>query len=43
MPEQEFDLLEIPARLPAELGAGTPEIVRSEALEADLASSLFVV
>ena len=36
MPEQEFDLLEIPAVLPAELGAGTAQVVGAEVLDADL-------
>jgi hypothetical protein len=26
--EQELDLLQFPARLPAEFGAGTPQVVR---------------
>jgi hypothetical protein len=32
--EHEFDLLEIPATLPAQLGAGTAEIVSAEVLDA---------
>jgi hypothetical protein len=34
--EQEFDLLEVPAALPAELGAGTAEVVSAEVLDPDL-------
>jgi hypothetical protein len=34
--EQEFDPFQIAAVLAAELGAGPPQIVRSEALDADL-------
>jgi hypothetical protein len=34
--EEEFDLLQIPAVLAAELGAGTAEVVGAEALDADL-------
>jgi hypothetical protein len=34
--EQEFDLLKIPAVLPAKLGAGTTQVVGTEALDADL-------
>jgi hypothetical protein len=30
VPQQEFDLLEVPATLPAELGAGTAEVVSAE-------------
>jgi hypothetical protein len=33
--EQEFDLLQIPAVLPAQLGAGPAEIVGAEVLDAD--------
>jgi len=36
MPQQEFDLLQIPAILPAELGAGTAEVVGAEVLDPDL-------
>ncbi len=41
MPEQEFNLFEIPAGFPAELGAGSPEIMGPESLDPDLAGSLF--
>jgi len=34
--EQEFDLLQIPAILPAELGAGAPQVVGAEVLDPDL-------
>jgi hypothetical protein len=34
--EQEFDLLQIPAVLPAELGASTAEVVSAEVFNADL-------
>jgi hypothetical protein len=34
--EQEFDLLQIPAVLAAELGAGATEVVGAEVLDADL-------
>ena len=34
--EQELDLLEVPAVLATELGAGTTEIVGAEALDPDL-------
>jgi hypothetical protein len=34
--EQEFDLLQIPVVLPAELGAGATEVVGAEMFEADL-------
>jgi hypothetical protein len=36
MPKQEFDLLEIPAVLPAQLGAGATEVVGAEVLDPDL-------
>jgi hypothetical protein len=36
VPEQELDLLEIAAVLPAELGAGAAEVVYAEVLDADL-------
>ena len=34
--EQEFDLLQIPAVLPAELGAGAAEVVGAEVFDSDL-------
>src|SRR5260370_23863964 len=34
--EQELDLLQIPTVLAAELGAGAPEVVGAEVLDADL-------
>jgi hypothetical protein len=34
--EEELDLLEVAAILPAELGAGTTQIVGAEALDPDL-------
>jgi hypothetical protein len=34
--EQEFDLLEIPAVLPAQLGAGATEVMGAEVLDPDL-------
>jgi hypothetical protein len=34
--EQELDLLEIPAVLPAEFGAGAAQVVGAEALDPDL-------
>jgi hypothetical protein len=34
--EQELDLLQIPAVLPAELGAGTAQVVGAEVLDPDL-------
>jgi hypothetical protein len=34
--EQEFDLLQISAVLPAELGAGAAEVVGTEVLDPDL-------
>ena len=40
MPQQELDLLEIPARLPAELRAGAAEIVGTEALDPNLFGGL---
>ena len=40
VPEQELDLLEIAARLAAELGAGAPEVMGAEVLDADLARGL---
>ncbi len=36
VPEQEFDLLQIPAVLPAELGAGAAQVVGAEVLDPDL-------
>jgi hypothetical protein len=36
MAEQEFDLLQIPAVLPAEFGAGAAQVVGAEALDPDL-------
>ena len=36
VPEQKLDLLQIPAILPAQLGAGATEVVGAEALEPDL-------
>jgi hypothetical protein len=36
MTEQEFDLLQIPAILPAELGAGAAQVVGAEVLDPDL-------
>src|SRR3984957_16371789 len=36
VPQQEFDLLEIAAVLPAELGAGAAQVVGSEVLDPDL-------
>jgi hypothetical protein len=36
MAEQEFDLLQIPAILPAEFGAGASEIVGAEVFDSDL-------
>ncbi len=32
-PREELDLLEIPARLPTELGAGSSQVVSAEALD----------
>jgi hypothetical protein len=34
--EQEFDLLQIPTVLPAELGAGTAEVVGAEVFDSNL-------
>jgi hypothetical protein len=34
--EQEFDLLQIPAILPAQFGASTAEVVGAEVLDPDL-------
>ena len=36
MAEEKLDLLEIPAVLAAELGAGTAQVVGAEVLDADL-------
>jgi hypothetical protein len=36
MAEQELDLLQIPAILPAQLGAGAAEVVGTEVLDPDL-------
>jgi hypothetical protein len=36
VPEEELDLLQVPAILPAELGAGTAEVVGAEVLDPDL-------
>ncbi len=36
VPQQEFDLLEIPAVLAAELGAGATQVVGAEVLDPDL-------
>jgi len=36
VPQEELDLLEIPAILAAKLGAGAAEIVGAEVLDADL-------
>ena len=36
MPKQEFDLLEIPAVLRAQLGAGAAQVVGAEVFDADL-------
>ena len=36
MAEQEFDLLQIPAILPAQLGTGAAEVVGAEVLDPDL-------
>ena len=36
VPQQEFDLLEISSTLPAELGAGTAQVVGAEVLDANL-------
>jgi len=36
MPQQEFDLLEIPAVLPAELSAGPPKVMSSKVLDPNL-------
>jgi hypothetical protein len=36
MPKQEFDLLEIAAALPAQLGASATEIVGTETLDPNL-------
>jgi hypothetical protein len=36
VPQQEFDLLQIPAILPAELGAGAAQVVGAEVLDPDL-------
>ncbi len=36
VPQQEFDLLQIPAVLPAQLGAGATEVVGAEVLDPDL-------
>ena len=40
MSEQELDLLEIAAGFPAELGAGAPEVMGAEVLNADRAGGL---
>ena len=40
MSEQELDLLEIAAGLPAEFGAGAAEVMGAEVRDADLARSL---
>ena len=40
MSKQELDLLEVPAGFPAEFGAGAAQIMRPEALDADLAGRL---
>jgi hypothetical protein len=34
--EQEFDLFQIPTVLPAQLGAGTTQVVGAEVLDPDL-------
>ena len=36
MPEQEFDLLQISAVLPTQLGASAAEVMRPEVLDPDL-------
>jgi len=36
VPEQELDLLEVTAILPAEFGAGATEVVGAEVLDPDL-------
>lgn len=36
MPEQEFDLLEVPAILPAQFGAGTTKVMGSKMFDPDL-------
>jgi len=36
VPKQELDLLEIATTFPAQLGAGTAEVVGAEVLDADL-------
>ena len=38
MPQQELDLLQIAAALPAELGAGSPQVVGSDAYSTSLSS-----
>jgi hypothetical protein len=40
MAEEEFDLLQIPAILPAELGAGAAQVVCSEPLDTYLMGAL---
>ncbi len=40
VPLQELDLLEVPAALPAELGAGRPQVVGTEVLDPDLFGGL---
>jgi hypothetical protein len=40
MAQEEFDLLEVPATLPAELGAGTAQVVSAEVLDPDLPRGL---
>jgi hypothetical protein len=41
VPEQELDLLEIAATLPAEFGSSPAEVVSAEVLDADLFRLLF--
>src|SRR5271163_5041291 len=41
MPEQEFNLLQVAAAPPAELGTGTPQVVSAEVFDADLLRRLF--
>jgi hypothetical protein len=36
VPQQELDLLQIPAILPAELGAGPSQVMSAEVLDPDL-------
>ena len=40
MPQQEFDLLQIAAILPAELGSGASEVVGAEVFDPNVAQQL---